>query len=113
MFISIPPKTSENLWFSKFFREYVNGTLDKNGLNLFNPSNSVNFFQQTQYKENLCVIFLKHHSAGIYLLKIKYRNTRLRYGICSKLTIQTGVFIDNFENISHLVLVFLLLTLNM
>ena len=42
--------------------------------------------------------------------------------ICSKLTIQTpeqrewrrsGVFIVNFEHILHLVLVFLLLTLNM
>ena len=42
--------------------------------------------------------------------------------ICSKLTIKTpqrrqlhrfGVFIVNFEHISHLVLVFLLLTLNM
>ena len=41
---------------------------------------------------------------------------------CSKLTIETleqgvkyksGVFIVNFEHISHLVLVFLLLTLNM
>ena len=45
-----------------------------------------------------------------------------RWEICSKLTIKTpeshqlrrsGVFIVNFENISHLVLVFLLLTLNM
>ena len=41
--------------------------------------------------------------------------------ICTKLTIKTpeqvqrrrsGVFIDNFEHISHLFLVFLLLTLN-
>ena len=50
------------------------------------------------------------------------RNTRARYEICSKLTVRTperrewrclGVFIVNFEHISHLVLVFLLLTLNM
>ena len=53
--------------------------------------------------------------AGIYLLKVNIRNTRTRCEICSKLTITTpeqhwrrsGVFI------SHLVLVFLLLTLNM
>ena len=56
---------------------------------------------------------------GIYLLKVKNRNTRTRCEICSKLTIKTperrrfGVFIVNFETISHLVLVFLFLTLNM
>ena len=60
---------------------------------------------------------------GIYLLKVNNRNARTRCKICSKLTIKTperrhwrlsGVFIINFEHISHLVLVFfLLLTLNM
>ena len=59
--------------------------------------------------------------AGIYLLKVNNRNTRARCEICSKLTINTperrhwrrsGVFIVNFEHISNLVLVFLLLTLN-
>ena len=54
----------------------------------------------------------------IYLFKVNNRNTRTRCEICSKLRIKTperrsGVFIVNFENISHLVLVFLLLTLNM
>ena len=56
---------------------------------------------------------------GIYLLKVNDRNTRARFEICSKLTIKTpeqrlasfDVFIVNFEHISHLVLVFLLLTL--
>ena len=50
------------------------------------------------------------------------KNTRQRCKICSNLTIKTserrqrrrsGVFIVNFELISHLFLVFLLLTLNM
>ena len=59
---------------------------------------------------------------GIYLLKVNNRNTGTRCEICSKLIIKTserrlkrrsGVFIINFEHISHLVLVFLLLTLNM
>ena len=45
--------------------------------------------------------------AGIYMLKVNNRNTRTRCEICS------GIFIVNFEHISHLVLVFLLLTLNM
>ena len=53
---------------------------------------------------------------------ISNRNTRTRCEICSKLKIKiperrhwhcSGIFIVNFEHISHLVLVFLLLTLNM
>ena len=57
----------------------------------------------------------------IYLPKVKNRNTRTRCEICSKSTIKTperrywrcsGVFIVKFEHISHLVLVFLLLTLS-
>ena len=60
--------------------------------------------------------------AGIYMLKVNNRNTGTRCEICSKLTIKiperrhwrrSGVFIVNFEHISHLALVFLLLTLNM
>ena len=58
---------------------------------------------------------------GIYLLNVNNRNTRTRCEICSKLTIKTpvrrywrrsGVFVVKFKPISHLVLVFLLLTLN-
>ena len=55
-------------------------------------------------------------AAGIYLLKVNNRNTRIRCQICSKLTIKTpnnttgewpssGVFIVNFEHISYLALV--------
>ena len=78
----------------------------------------------------LCIIFrnmsLRHitlHSypTNMYLFKVKYRNTRSRCKICSKLTIKTperhhlrrsGIFIVNFEHIPHILLVFLLLTLN-
>ena len=58
---------------------------------------------------------------NIYLFKVNNRNTRKRWKICSKLTIKTperchwrhsGIFIVNFEHISHLYLVFLLLPLN-
>ena len=58
---------------------------------------------------------------GSYVLKVNNRNTRTSCEICSKLTIKTperrhwrcsGVFIVNFEYISHLALVFQLLTLN-
>ena len=59
---------------------------------------------------------------AIYMLKVDNRNTRVRCEICSKLTMKTpercqwrrpGAFIVNFEYILHLVLVFLLLTLNL
>ena len=53
---------------------------------------------------------------------IEARSTRTRCEICSKLTMKiperrqwrrSGIFIVNFEHISHLVIVFLLLILNM
>ena len=52
------------------------------------------------------------------LVQSNNRNTRRRREICSKVTIKipewrrSGVFTDNLEQISHLFLVFLLLTLN-
>ena len=58
-----------------------------------------------------------------YLIKVNNINTRTRCELCSKLTIKTperrhwcrwcgsGVFIFNFEHISHLVPLFLLLNL--
>ena len=70
---------------------------------------------------NLSIFFTCIKPAGIYLLKVNNRNTRTRCEICSKLTKtperrqwrRSGIFIVNFEHISDLVLVFLLLTLNM
>ena len=59
--------------------------------------------------------------ARIYLLKVHNRNTRTRCETCSKLTLETperrqwrrsGFFTVDFEHISHLVLMFLLLPLN-
>ena len=56
------------------------------------------------------------------MFKVNKRNTRTRCEICSKLTIKiperrqwrrSGIIIVNFEHISHLAQVFLLLTLNM
>ena len=53
------------------------------------------------------------------MFKVNNRNTRKRCETCSKLTIKTperhcrsGVFIANFEHMSHLFLMFLMLTLN-
>ena len=76
---------------------------------VFNEKNNIKTLQQ-------CNI-----SVGNYMFKINNRNTRTRCEICSKLTIKTlerrqwrrsGVFIVNFELISDLVLVFLLLALS-
>ena len=59
--------------------------------------------------------------AGNSMFKINNRNTRTRCEICSKLTIKipeqhqlrrSSLLIVNFEHISRLVLVFLLLTLS-
>ena len=53
------------------------------------------------------------------MFKINNRNTRTKGGICSNLTVKAperrqafSAFIVNFEHISHLVLMFLLLTLS-
>ena len=65
----------------------------------------------------ICII-----QASNYMFKVNNRNIRARCEICSKLTIKiperrhwrpSGIFIVNFEHISHLIIVFLLLTLNM
>ena len=61
------------------------------------------------------------YPAGNYMFKFNNGNTRTRCEIFSKLTIKTperrhwrhsGVFLVIFKHISHLVLLFLLLTLN-
>ena len=68
-----------------------------------------------------CCVLPTRYPDNIYLFKVNNRSTRKRCEICSKLTIEiperrqwrlSGIFIVNFENISHLLLVFLLLTLN-
>ena len=77
-----------------------------------------------QYFKQLLILTttFPNYPAGTYLLKANNRNTITRCETCSKLTINTperrhwrrsGVFIVNFERILHLILVFLLLTLDM
>ena len=76
---------------------------------------------EIQFWSNLMKIMLGNNPAGNYMFKVNNRNARARSEICSKLTIKTpkrhqwrcsGVFNVNFEHISHLALVFLLLTLS-
>ena len=82
-----------------------------------------NFFTSTLSKVHwlqLASVSSCHFPACNYMFKVNNRNTRTRCEICSKLPIKTpewhhchrsGVFIVNFEHISHLLLLFLLLTL--
>ena len=70
---------------------------------------------------NLSMVLFISFPVGIYLLKGNNRKNKTRCETSSKFKIKiqegdqwcrSGIFI-NFEHISHLVLVFLLLTLNM
>ena len=77
-------------------------------------------FYNLQFHSTLFFEATSRNPGGIYLFKINNANTRARCEICSKLTIKTeqshwphsGVFVFNFGYISHLALVFLLLTLS-
>ena len=60
-----------------------------------------------------------HFPAGNYMFKVNNRNSKTGCEICSRLTIKTpelhhcgrsGVFIVNFDHISHLFVVFLLIS---
>ena len=102
----LPVTTSLNTIYSTFSNN------DGKFLNLYQHSR--NFFQMANF-------FASTYQTGNYMFKVKNRNTRKRWEICSKLTIKTpewnqsrhfSVFIVNFELILHLVLVFLLLTLS-
>ena len=80
------------------------------------------FYAPWKYRKAVFLMFSGTESpANIYLFNVNNENTRKRYKICSKLTMKTpeqcqwlpsDVFIVNFEHISHLFVVFLLLTLN-
>ena len=65
--------------------------------------------------------FVREVSASIYFFRVSHGNSRARCELCSKLTIKTperrhwcrsGFFIVKFEQIFHIVLVLLVLTLN-
>ena len=75
------------------------------------------FDQSLEYKLN--ETFQNETFRDNFMCKVNSRN--MKHEICSELTIKTperrhwgrsGVFIVNFEHVSHLVLVFLLLTLS-
>ena len=61
--------------------------------------------------KNVIGALTPHIPTDISLLKVNNRNPRTKCDVSSKFTIKklrSGVFIGNFEHISHLVLVFLL-----
>ena len=69
------------------------------------------FFSKNQKNYSIKVYYSRNSGipVDIYQLKVNNRNTRTKCEMCSKL----AIFIVNSEHILHLVLVFLLLTLNM
>ena len=99
-----------------------------NSFKEFFPYQEVGMLRKTNNKILLGNIFSKNmYSNGLFMIiNFRFEGQVIRYSIythlklrpviaCSKLTIeklQHGIFIVNFERISHLVLVFLLLTLS-
>ena len=84
--------------------------------------NTKNEYEIKVWQKNR-ILFEKVIPIGNYMFKVSNSNTRTRCEICSKLTMKkseqrqwrrSGLFIVNFEHISHLVshLVFLMLTLS-
>ena len=112
--ILYPVKTPRNLYFSGVFRRYKVETLVRNDLSI-----TLITVAETGCISLLNDILRTKFPAGIYLLKVNKRNTRIRCEICSKLKIKTperrrsGAVIVNVEHVSHFVLVFLSLNLNM
>ena len=87
----------------------------------FFPSGSLERDFKTTNKNLVSASQSLLNTAGNYMFKVNNRNTVTRCEICSKFSIKTpeqrhwrhsAVFAANFKHISHLVLVFQLLTLN-
>ena len=98
---------------------------------MYNMSNMLIWIIMLSFKIKIKIRLLGQFSANKYMLKFNNRSTTKRCGICLKLIIRapkrcatdvalfsllfllrSGIFIVNFEHISYLFPVFLLLTLN-
>ena len=95
-------------------------SIENNGGNMNKNDDSENMRRENVYC-NFFGIYNADNPVDNYMFKVNNNNTKTRCEICSELTIKTperrqwrrsGVFIVNFEHISHLVLVFLTLTLS-
>ena len=134
MFVIIPLTTAAFIisdtwrkWFKwwRIFRKGNRRTLLKNlekpmkivrrsFLRKLTSANRLAIFRSTRLQ-----VFYKDVPANIYLFKLKNRNTKKRSKICLKLTIKhendvrpSGLCNFNFEHVSLLFLVYLLLLLN-
>ena len=130
-------KHQEHLSKYKFFKErvypnfcdvsilsdYATVTLEKSAVEISKKVANEPLFDFYCMTSQLLNYLSPHFPVGNYMFKVNNINTRRRCEICSKLTLKTperrykhwrssGVSIVNFEHISHLVLVFLLLTLS-
>ena len=103
----------------RYFRQPTNSLIGLHQCQRYSQylSKPIFSYMQVFIPDMLCTTDIP---AGNYMSKVNNRNSRTRCEICSKLKIKTperrqwhsGVFIVNFEHISLLVLVFLLLTLS-
>ena len=107
-------------WF-KWWRIFKNGNhrrkrkiVRRSFLRKLTSANRLAIFRSTRLQ-----VFYKDVPANIYLFKLKNRNTKKRSKICLKLTIKhendvrpSGLCNFNFEHVSLLFLVYLLLLLN-
>ena len=124
---SFHPLKCFNLWFNisseanEELLEAENRSFDSSRPGTLLESSSQKSFHSTNLEAKSSFDERRGNPAGNYMFKVNNRNTRARCEICLKLTIKkperchwrrSRVFIVNLEHISHLVLVFLLLTLS-
>ena len=106
------------LFWMRFWLNFVEGNLWFT-VNIWGKYTNWSHHRSMIFLFNYMLVYFTNIPAGVYLLKVNNRNTRKRCEICSKLTMKiperrrSGIFTVNFEHISHLFLVFPLLSLNM
>ena len=80
--------------------------------------NGIYYYLSLQDIGGLSMPYISYYPAHIYLFKVNNIDNGKKCEICSKLTIKTpgrrrsGVFIGNFELISHLIRVFAIVNLS-
>ena len=99
---------------------FKKGGIDRRGRMIYKRMKTLSELWPMQIQLNTRNLHWRQNPVGNHMLKFNNRNTRTKRETCSELIIKTaewrqwrrsGVFV-NFEHISHLTLLFLLLTLS-
>ena len=114
-------KVTWYIWLHRFETVYSENSFNRFSLRFVTQTGGFHFINTESFIDD-SLSTKRKNPANLYLPVQSYnRNIRKRCFTCSKLTIKTsewrhwcrsGAFIVNFEHISHLFLMFLLLTLN-